>query len=466
MFSKLNKSLGHYSKTTGFRLAAWYAGFFLAGSFCVMGLAYLLLASSLKQRDRGDIVTEFQELAQYYRAGGLKNFKEETRPIAGGSVPFYVRVLAKNGEEAFLSGAGGYGDFAASPAGLPGPGEEQRWDFIKAGGEEDVLELLSGRLPDGAVLQVGKDTAWREDFLENFRDIALIVILPAILLALVGGAFLTNRALSPLRRLVETVKAIAAGNLASRVPLRGTGDELDQAGALFNSMLDRISALVAGMREALDNVAHDLRTPMTRLRAVAETALTEKTSAESRGEALSDCLEETERVIALLNALMEISEAETGVMTLNRETVRLSGLAAEVGELYAYAAEAKGVTVSVKVEADIEISCDRARLRQALGNLADNAVKYSPAGAAILVSLAVENRAAVFRVSDKGPGIPASDLPHIWDRLYRGESSRHEKGLGLGLSLVRAVALAHGGIASVDSKPGEGSVFTLRIPAA
>ncbi len=467
MSSKINKSLKRYVRTTGFKLAVWYTGFFLAGSLCVLGLAYFLLAASLKKMDRADIVTEFQKYEREYADGGLKNLISETQDGKGfGANRFYVRVIVPDGNVGFLAASADFSIFSPPLVGFPAAGENPRWDFVKADGDADVLELLSGRLPDGAVLQVGLNTDWRGDLLDNFQNIAFIVIVPAVLLALIGGAFLTNRALKPLRQLIETVKTIEAGDLAARAPVRGTGDELDEAGSLFNKMLDRISALVAGMREALDNVAHDLRTPMARLRAVAETALTEKTSAGSRGEALSDCLEESERVLALLNALMEVSEAETGVMKLKCEPVSLAGLAAEVGEIYGYAAEAKKIKVTVKAEAEITATCDRARVRQALGNLVDNAVKYSPEGTAVLISLTKEDGSAVFRVSDQGPGIPTEDIPHIWDRLYRGDASRHEKGMGLGLSLVRAVALAHGGDVDVDSKPGEGSIFTLRLPTA
>jgi len=467
MSSKFSEAVRRRFMTAGFRLAAWYAVFFIAGSLAVMTLAYFLLSSSLQKSDRADIMTEYEELDAEYRVGGLSGLKEELghRVPQPGAETFLIRVTGAKDAAVLISAPAVMKRFDLQAIPIPAAGSPA-WSFVGTAHHETMLEVVSGLMPDGRALQVGLDTSSRDEFLEQFRTIAAAVMIPAVLLGLAGGAILTRRALLPLRHLIGTVRVIEAGSLEARVPVTGTGDELDEAGSLFNSMLDRISGLVSGMRAALDNVAHDLRTPMTRLRAVAEAALTNESSAEARGEALSDCIEESERVLLLLNALMDISEAETGVMKLKLERTRLAALISEVVEVYSYAAEDKGLKLSAEVNADITVQCDRARLRQALANLLDNAVKYSPSGTGIMVSLAAEGKDAVISVADRGPGIPEKDLPRIWDRLYRGDSSRHEKGLGLGLSVVRAVAMAHGGSATVSTKPGAGSVFTFRIPAA
>jgi signal transduction histidine kinase len=294
--------------------------------------------------------------------------------------------------------------------------------------------------------------------------VLLINVLSLVVVGLAGGAILTSSALQPLRRLADTVRSILrTGRTDVRVPTQNTGDALDELSALVNAMLTRIDAVLAGMRGALDSVAHDLRTPMTRLRGIAETALNSSEPALLR-EALADCLEESDRVIEMLNTLMDISEAETGTMTLHREPTDLNDLISQSVELYEDLADERGVVIRTHVPATLAVEVDRNRMRQVLANLIDNAVKYTPAGGVVEIAAHRDNGDAVATVSDTGVGIPADELPRIWDRLYRGDKSRSTRGLGLGLSLVKAIVAAHGGKVSVRSRPGEGSTFELRLP--
>ena len=447
----------------GFRLALWYAVIFVVSSLAVTGLTYFLLASSLQQRDREIIENSLTEYVRAYTQGGLSALSQTIAndQAAGRREGLFVRVLGRHEQLTFLSMPGGLpGEFDLGRLQAPG------WGIAPSRRQNVVLEVASVQLPDGTLIQVGKSTESREALLQRFRDVASLVTLTVVLIALVGGTVLTRSALRPVDHLIEAVRAVTrTGRMDARVPVRQTGDAVDELSGLFNQMLARIEALVQGMRGALDNVAHDLRTPMARLRGVAETALGEARTPEDYREALADCLEESDRIVTMLEVLMDISEAETGTMRLERRPTEVAAVVGDAIELYSDVAEERQVTIHQDLPPALSVVGDPARLRQVLTNLLDNAIKYTAAGGRIDVAARAEAGEVVVSVRDTGCGIAAGDLTRIWERLYRGDASRSERGLGLGLSLVRAVVHAHGGKVAVESAPGEGSVFTVRLPS-
>jgi signal transduction histidine kinase len=424
----------------GLRLALWYATLFIVGALAIVFLTYYLTAASLAQRDHQILQGKIGDYAAAYLRGGVRvltatvRAEQQTAPER-----LFVRVVDRGVEAVVLSNPDG-------------------WD-------PSTLETMSANLEDGTLVQVGKSTEAREALLARFRAVLGLVTLSIVLIALSGGWLATQSALSPIRRLTLAVRQIIrTGRTDARVPLDGSGDAIDELTGLFNTMLDKIEGLVTAMRGALDNVSHDLRTPLTRLRGTAEMALASAPDVDRYREALADCVEESDRVLVMLNTLMDISEAESGAMQLQREPVRLAEIVARAVDLYRDVADAKGVTLAADAPADVTVAADRTRLEQVAANLIDNAVKYTPAGGHVDVQVRREDGTAVLRVHDTGPGIPPDELPRIFDRLFRGDTSRAERGLGLGLSLVKAVVEAHGGTVDVVSEPGRGSAFTVRLP--
>jgi signal transduction histidine kinase len=438
-----------FARAFGLRVALWYAVLFVAGAVAIMWLTYALTSASLERRDQQIITAKLAEYGTIYQRDGLESLigtvrtEQLTAPER-----LFVRVLTRNAEAVIAT----------------------------QGDEPDTLEIASARLPDGSLLQVGKSTAARRDLLARFRSVLGFAILSIVVIALTGGMLVTQTAVAPIRTLIDAVQRITqTGRTDARVPIAGTGDAIDELTTLFNSMLDRIERLVAAMRGSLDNVSHDLRTPMTRLRAMAESALAGPEDPERYREALADCVEEADRVLVMLNTLMDISEAEGGTLPLQRERTAIADIVAHAVELYRDVADAKEIALSARVDSRAVAAVDRTRLPQVVANLLDNAIKYTPPGGRVeiegdlrpgasLVAGEEARASVVLRVRDTGVGIPPEELPRIWERLFRGDRSRSERGLGLGLSLVKAIVEAHGGQVAVESAPGRGAVFTVTLP--
>jgi heavy metal sensor kinase len=460
------RPLNRLRKTIGFRLTLWYSAIFVISSLVLFVAAYLFLAASLRQKDRETILEKLKEYQAQYQAGGIIALRNDIKfqQYAGKRHDYFVRLAGPHNRTLFLSLPDQWADFDLAP--LEGrPLNGQSWIHLRARNDENLLEIVSLRLPDGSILQVGKDTENREDFLESFRGIFLGVMLPIILLGFLGGQFLASRALRPIRQLIQTVQTITTtGDIEARMPASPSEDELGELARLFNRMLEKIEALIKGMKGTLDNVAHDLRTPLARMRGTAEMALQAPADLEDCREALADCLEESERILIMTNTLMDIAEAETGTLPLNRARVNLAGLLADVLDLYRCVAEEKQIAVTTDYPAELWVTADGNRLRQALANLLDNALKYTSLGGRVEVKAREEDKQAIVAFQDTGMGIPPEDLPRIWERLYRGDQSRSQRGLGLGLSLVRAIIQAHGGQVSVTSAPGVGSTFEIALP--
>jgi signal transduction histidine kinase len=452
-------------RALGLRLSVWYAAVFAISTIALVAVTYTLLASSLAQRDHDIIRATWSEYASRYELGGLPALSRavELEERGGDRERLFVRVLGRGADVVFVRDPQVWGRYAVEDL---GNGDSTLSETI-GHDRRAVLEVASAPLFDGTILQVGKSNEIRLALIRRFEWIVGIVSLLALTVGITGGLILTRSTVQPIYELIDVVQnIITTGRTDTRVPVREPqGDAVHQLAAQFNAMLDRINALLTAMGASLDNVAHDLRTPIARLRAIAGRAL-ESGNPEQQREALADCLEEAERILSMVNTLMDISEAEAGVLALRREPLPIRELLGEVVELYEDVAEAKHVSVALEPGSDVTVNGARDRLRQVFANLLDNAIKYTPDKGAVRIGVTRDEDMAVVTVADTGAGIGPEHLPRIFDRLYRADASRSERGLGLGLSLVKAYVAAHGGAVEAHSEPGRGSTFTVKLPAA
>ncbi|MFO7601919.1 MAG: ATP-binding protein [Candidatus Desulfacyla sp.] len=452
--------------TFALKLSVLYALFFVVSSGGLFVVAYYLIDNLIGRQEREIVRDRIQEYRAWYGEGGLRALKARFDQQSGTAKDiFFVRIVGPLNQVLFVSFPKGFkgvddGQLRSVPR-----TEEELWLTIRDQAEKEAWTIGVAALPGGLKLQVGKSSTQAQELLSFFRTVFLMFSVPILLLGIIGGGLVTFRAIRPIRHLIQTVRDILkTGKMSLRVPAKGERGEMVELVSLFNQMLDKNDSLIQAMHQSLDNVAHDLRTPMTRLRGVAELALQDAQDPNGCREALADCMEESERVLTMLNALMDVAEAETGAMRLEITEVSVPEVMDSIIDLYEMVAEDKRITLTRNFPQELLIRADRTRFQQVMANLLDNAIKYSGEGREIEISAQTGDACAIISISDEGIGIPPSDINKIWDRLYRGDHSRSQRGLGLGLSFVRAIVHAHGGTVSVESELEKGSRFTIRMP--
>jgi signal transduction histidine kinase len=446
-------------RSTTFRLAlAAIVTFGLIAS-AIFAYVYLSTASFVRSRSDQAITDELSDLRGAYQRSGRAGLIELIRNrIADGGSPGNVyilldhasAVLAGNLDKWPAAAAEGWAEFHA-PRGSDAASDRR-------------FRAMSATLPGGDRLLVGADISDLDSFAAQIRAAVIAIVFLMFVIAVVASILVTQRTVGRIESINATSRAIMESGLDKRIPLHGSRDEWDRVAENLNLMLDRIEALMGDVKQVSDNVAHDLRTPLTRMRGRLEKAYHGERSGENDQALIGDTIADLDAVLGMFSSITRIAHIETQARKGEFRTVNLVEIASEVVELYDAAAERDGTDLSIIGDREVLVTGDRDLLFDAIANLVDNAIKHGRAGGRIVVACENVDDEAVIAITDDGPGIPACDRDHVFKRFYRLEQSRYTPGNGLGLSLVAAVAHLHGArIELLDQSPGV--QFKLWFPA-
>ncbi|MCB1479125.1 MAG: HAMP domain-containing sensor histidine kinase [Tepidamorphaceae bacterium] len=454
-------------RSAAFRLSLFYLAVFAA--FAGALIAYMAWSTRviLAAETRETIAAETRELAEEYAADGIQRLVEAVAKRSQGPANALYLISSFAGESIT-------GNIAYLPLKTLKAEGYQRVPYRHTGDAADITreaELRVFRLTGGFVLVVGRDISERVAVERVLWRAGIFAVVLTLLLAVAGGVFVRMRILKPIDAMSDTARAIMGGDLSNRVPLSGSEDEFSRLGESLNAMLARIEALVRGMREVTDNVAHDLKTPLTRMKARAEDALRAIETGKGLDEGaqrqvLEDTIREADELISVFSALLAIARAEAGEGA-GHDRIALGALAADAAELYEPAAEDAGVKLTAETADEVFVSANKALLARAVSNLIENAITHGRTGGGGKVSIrtARNGRFGELTVADNGPGIAEADRKRVLDRFVRLEQSRSRPGSGLGLSLANAVARLHNGELELnDNSPG--LRITMRFPLA
>jgi len=448
-------------RTLAFRIVAVYLAIFAISAAAIVGFTYWNTARALNAQTDQIVDSDISGLAERYQRFGLAGLTGTiVNRSAHGEATLYL--LADSDKRPIVGNLDSWPDLKELG------GNFVEFDYEKRVGGRSEERRARGRqftLTGGFLLLVASDIAERYETERLFTTTLPWSVLLMMLLGLFGGILISRNFLARLDVINRTSREIMAGDLSRRLPLKRGGDELDTLAINLNRMLERTERLMRGMREVTDSIAHDLRTPLNRLRNRLEGVLHTIDPQSAPGAEIEAAVEETDRLIGTFNALLLIAEAEAGVAREAMEQVDLRRIVEGVAELYAPLADEKEISLIIPPSGSAIVACNRSLVSQALANLLDNAIKYTPGGGRVTISLDHTPGGVALQVADSGPGIPAEDRARVLERFVRLEASRHSPGTGLGLSLVAAVARLHDAKFELgDNRPGLKA--TLLFPAA
>ena len=466
MFLKKINSIRH---TLAFRLTLWYAGIFMLTSCVAFLFFYFLITSVIRDRTDQDLLGEARTLSSILRLQGINAVRRQIvfEAQAAGEKKIFFRLLSLDGQEFSSSNMSYWRDIGVAKAAIEQLIVENQPVFrtVNLPDRKHNIRVLYATVGRNIILQLGQSMENYTRFIEAFRKIFVTTMASLFVFAAIVGWFMARRALAGVEAVTRTARQISEGSLKERVPVKKYQDEIDQLALTFNQMLDRIQTLVTGIREMSDNIAHDLKSPITRIRGISEVSLTAGASEKEYESMAANTIEECDRLLDMINTMLVISRTEAGVNKLDAKKLDIGAVVRDACELFQAPAEDKDIRLICRAAGNFSISGDNRLIQRMIANLLDNAIKYTPAGGSVELTVDRANSDGVaVSVKDSGIGISEEDRPRIFERFYRCDPSRSEAGIGLGLSFARAIARAHGGDIVVASEPNRGSTFTITLP--
>jgi heavy metal sensor kinase len=457
-------------RTLAFRLTVWYAAIFTVSSLLAFFFFYLQIASILRERTDEDLLDDIGEFSALLAAKGIEEVKQTMilEAKTDGEKDVFYRLLSTDGKELGSSELFFWGQLSVNQAALQRIAKDAKpvLETLTIEGRRHKARTVYAPIGPGTILQIGMSLEDNDEFLAEFREIFGATIAVVMVLAGLLGWFMAKRALKNVEEVTRTARAISASDLGQRVPVTGRAEEIDRLATTFNDMLDRIQALITETKEMTENIAHDLRSPITRIRGMAEIALTTGKAIDEYEAAAASTVEDCDRLLEMINTMLYISQTEATAGKLATEEVDITGVVRDACELFQPVAEDKGVDLVVEIGTDLRVRGVLQGLQRMLANLIDNALNYTPSAGTVTVSVSGDEKLGIIAVKDTGIGISPDELPHIFRRFYRCDQSRSRPGTGLGLTLVEAIVHAHRGQIAVTSIPNVGTTFTVILPCA